>query len=168
MRDSVVATGLEFEELSEDDAAELGCVSALQRRQRKGRLSRQEYLCYAAASGGNLKELKALRENDCLWDELTCAYAASAGHLDILQWLRANGCPWNRVMVFPDGTIQHPANGYHLLCGGVARAPRSTAVGAREWMPVERVDVQVRGEGQAPGSAAVGTREGMPMGRVDV
>ena len=141
MRDAVVATGLEFEELSEDDAAELGCVSALQRRQRKGRLSRQEYLCYAAASGGNLKDL---------------------------QWLRANGCPWNRVMVFPDGTIQHPANGYHLLCGGVARAPRSTAVGARERMPVERVDVQVRGEGQAPGSAAVGTREGMPMGRVDV
>ena len=95
MRDAVVATGLEFEELSEDDAAELGCVSALQRRQRKGRLSRQEYLCYAAASGGNLKELKALRENDCLWDELTCKYTAKGRHLEVLQWAHEKGCPWD-------------------------------------------------------------------------
>ena len=51
MRDAVAATGLEFEELDEKRAVELGCVSAVQRMQRQGRLSRQEYLCTARARG---------------------------------------------------------------------------------------------------------------------
>jgi hypothetical protein len=63
MRDAVAATGLRFEELGEDDAVELGCLSALQRLQRGGRLSRKERLCEAAASIGQLEELKVLREN---------------------------------------------------------------------------------------------------------
>ena len=42
MRDAVAATGLRFEELGEDDAVELGCLSALKRLHRKGFLS-QEY-----------------------------------------------------------------------------------------------------------------------------
>ena len=49
MRDAVAATGLRFEKLDEEHAAELGCLSAAQRLQRGGRLSRQEYLCQAAA-----------------------------------------------------------------------------------------------------------------------
>ena len=61
MRDAVAETGLQFEELSEHEAVELGCVSAVQRLQRQGRLSRQKSLCAAAARGGHLEKLQALR-----------------------------------------------------------------------------------------------------------
>jgi len=62
MRDLVAATGLRFKKLDEERAVELGCLSALQRRQRQGRLSRRERLCEAAARSGQLEELKVLRE----------------------------------------------------------------------------------------------------------
>ena len=78
MRDAVTGTGLTFEELGEDEAVELECMSALQRRQRQGRLSRREYLCEAAARSGQLEELKALHENDIPWDTMTC-WAAARG-----------------------------------------------------------------------------------------
>ena len=42
MRDAVAGTGLRFEELAEDDALDFGCLSALKRLHRGGRLSRQE------------------------------------------------------------------------------------------------------------------------------
>jgi hypothetical protein len=61
MRDAVAATGLRFKELGEEEAANLGCLSALQRLQRGGRLSCRERLCEAAASVGHLEELTALR-----------------------------------------------------------------------------------------------------------
>ena len=93
MRDAVAATGLRFEELAEDEAVDLGCLSAVQRLQRQGRLSRQEYLCQAAARSGNLKELKLLREKGTPWDAGTCFAAAHGGHLEVLLWARANGCP---------------------------------------------------------------------------
>ena len=64
MRGAVAATGLRFVELGEDDAVDLGCLSAVQRLQRQGRLSRQERLCQAAARSGQLEKLKVLREND--------------------------------------------------------------------------------------------------------
>ena len=54
MRDAVAATGLAFEELHEYDAVLDGWLSAVQRRQRGGRLSHQEYLCHAAARSGQL------------------------------------------------------------------------------------------------------------------
>ena len=95
MRDAVAATGLRFKEIHGCDAARLGCLSAVQRLQRGGCLSRQEFLCWAAARGGNLEELKALRENGCPWDTNTCQGAAIGGHLEVLQWVRANGCPWD-------------------------------------------------------------------------
>jgi hypothetical protein len=94
MRDAVAATGLQFEELDEYDASMLGCLSALQRLQRGGHLSSQEYLCEAAARSGQLEELKVLREDGCPWDEWTCAAAARGGHLEAMQWARAKGCPW--------------------------------------------------------------------------
>jgi len=40
MRDAVAATGLRFKEIGRYDAVELGCLSAVQRLQRRGRLSR--------------------------------------------------------------------------------------------------------------------------------
>ena len=88
MRDAVAATGLRFEKLGEANAVRLGCLSALQRRQRGGRLSRQEYLCAAAARSGQLEELKVLRENDTPWDVVTCVAAAHGGHLSGLrEWV---------------------------------------------------------------------------------
>ena len=85
MRDAVAATGLAFEELGEYEAANLGCLSALQRRQRRGLLSRQERLCEAAARSGQLEELKVLRENGTPWSVSTCWAAARGGHLEVLQ-----------------------------------------------------------------------------------
>ena len=61
MRNAVAETGLRFEELDEYRAAELGCLNAVQRLERGGRLSRREYLGYAAARGGLLEKLQVLR-----------------------------------------------------------------------------------------------------------
>jgi hypothetical protein len=116
MRDTVAATGLRFLELCERRAVELGCLSALQRRQRRGLLSREEYLCKAAARSGQLEELKVLRAVGCPWDVYTCVGAAMGGHLEVLQWLRANGCPWST------GTCACAAKGGHLEVLQWARA----------------------------------------------
>ena len=95
MRDAVADTGLRFKELDEKLAVELGCLSAVQRRQRQGRLSRRELLCGAAARSGQLEELKALRADGWPWDIGTCHAAAQGGQLMVLQLLHANGCPWD-------------------------------------------------------------------------
>jgi hypothetical protein len=108
MRDAVAATGLQFEELAEVDALKLGCLSALQRLQRQGRLSRQEYLCAAAARSGQLEELRVLRANGCPWNANTCSGAALGGYLEVLRWLRANGCLWD------EDTCKYAAWGGHL------------------------------------------------------
>ena len=108
MRAAVAGMVLQFKELDEKRAVELGCLSALQRRQRQGRLSRQEYLCQAAAKSGQLEELKVLRENSCPWDEKTCSGAAEGGHFEVLQWAHANGCPCNA------NTCAYAAMGGHL------------------------------------------------------
>ena len=96
MRDAVAATGLRFVELGEDTAVDIGCLSALLRLQLAGRLSRQEFLCEAAARSGQLEKLKVLRADGWPWDAVTCSEAARGGHLEVLQWLRANGCPWDK------------------------------------------------------------------------
>jgi hypothetical protein len=95
MSDAVAETGLRFKELGEAKAIELGCLSALQRLQRGGRLSRQERLCEAAAKGGHLEVLQWLRADGCLWNKYTCWEAAKCGHLEVLQWAHANGCLWD-------------------------------------------------------------------------
>jgi hypothetical protein len=95
MRNAVAETGLQFEELNEVAAIKLGCLSALRRLERGGRLSRQEYLCGAAAMTGQFEELKVLRENGSPWDRSTCGCAALGGHLEVLQWAHANGCLWD-------------------------------------------------------------------------
>ena len=113
MRDAVAATGLRFEELDEQRAVDLGCVSAVNRLYRGGRLSRQELLCRAAARSGNLEQLKEFRENNTPWDERTCFSAAHGGHLEVLQWAHANGCPWNDCPLNM-GTCAGAALGGHL------------------------------------------------------
>ena len=111
MRDAVTATGLKVEEVvNGSTAVELGCLSALRRLQRRGRLSTEErkYFCEAAARGGHLEELKVLRANGCPWDEQTCSHAAAGGNLEVLQWAHANGCPWD------ERTCSYAARGGHL------------------------------------------------------
>tara|TARA_B110000503_G_scaffold143135_1_gene242762 strand:+ start:1691 stop:2035 length:345 start_codon:yes stop_codon:yes gene_type:complete len=113
----------------------LGCLSVLKRLQRGGRLSRRERLCEAAASSGQLEELKLLRANACPWDEMVCSGAAEGGHLEVLQWLRANGCKWDA-----------------RTCTGAARGGLLGVLqwGARERLPVGLSYVHGRGKGRAP------------------
>ena len=180
MRDAVAATGLRFEELGEANAVRLGCLSALQRRQRGGRLSRQEYLCQAAARSGQLEELKLLRADGWPWDAGTCSSAAKGGHLEVLQWAHANGCPWD------EWTCRGAAEGGHLevlqwahangcpwsadTCSGAAEGGHLEVapVVARERMPVGRDDEPRGGGGRTPRGAAVGARKRLPVGRVAV
>jgi len=98
MRDAVTGMGLQFEELAEEKAVNLGCLSAVQRMQRQGRLSRQELLCAAAARSGQLE---------------------------------VEGVARGRLAVGPG----------HVLGGGFGRAPRGTAVGTRERLPVGHMHV---------------------------
>ena len=116
MRDAVVETGIQFEDIDEEEAVALGRLSVLKRLQWQGRLSRPEYLCQAAARSGQLEELKLLRENGKPWDELTGSAAAMSGHLEVLQWARTNNCPWN------EETCYYAAEGGHLEVLQWARA----------------------------------------------
>ena len=126
MRDAVAATGLAFEELGEYEAANLGCLSALQRRQRRGLLSRQERLCQAAARSGQLEELQVLRADGCPWDFRTCWAAATGGHLEVLQWARANGASWDSRTV---SVLVH-ANVERMDCRSVAERQHNTCSAA--------------------------------------
>jgi hypothetical protein len=93
MHDAVDATGREIEELGENDAADLGCLTTLRCLQRQGRLSRKESLCQAAARSGQLEELIDLRAENWPWDEWTRVYARIGDHFELLNWATANGCP---------------------------------------------------------------------------
>ena len=151
MRDAVAGKGLQFEELDEDDAFELGCLSALQRLQRGGRLSRKERLCEAAARVGNLEELKVLRADGWPWDTGTCTSAAKHGHLEVLQWARANGCPWNAWTCWGAASHGHlevlqwaRANGCPWDKWTCAAAIREGQLDVLQWLrerlPVDRID----------------------------
>lgn len=98
MRDAVAATGLAFKELDEGLAVFHGSLSAVQRLQRRGVLSRREPLCQVLARGGHLEKLKVLCDIGLPWDEKPCSDAAYGGHIEVLQWVRANGCPWDKTM----------------------------------------------------------------------
>jgi len=85
MRDAVADTELRLEEIAEQKAVMIGCLSALKRLHRRGCLSSKERLCEAAARTGQLEELKLLRADGCPWSKLTCSAAARGGHLEVLQ-----------------------------------------------------------------------------------
>ena len=153
MRDAVAATGLRFKELGEEEAANLGCLSALQRLQRGGRLSCRERLCEAAASVGHLEELTALRGR----------LAVGPGHVLGGGFGRA---PRGAAVVAHE---QLSVGRGDAQGGGEGRAPRGATVGARKRLPVGRRHVHVRGsKWRTPRGAAVDARERLPVGRVDV
>ena len=110
MRDAVDATGRKVEECDEEDAGKRGYLTTLKcRLRRRGRLENECSLCAAAASNGDLEELKLLRYHEkSSWDEKTCAFAARGGHLEVLKWLRENKCPWE------SNTCANAAFGGHL------------------------------------------------------
>ena len=108
LREAVDATGREIKKLSNADAKVLGYVSLLKDRHSRGLLEDESYLCAAAASKGDLEELKGLCADKWLWNWLTCSYAAERGHLEVLKWARENGCPWD------EGTCRNAAERGHL------------------------------------------------------
>ena len=86
MRDAMAATGLRFEELVGYRAVNIGCLSAVERLQRRGMLHAQEreYLCHAAARRGQLEELQCFLAKGCPWGT-SSSYSARGGHLEVLQ-----------------------------------------------------------------------------------
>ena len=98
MRDAVDATGRDIEKLNTNTecsrAAELGWLSTLKNRLRRGILDKPS-VCKSAAKFGHLEILKWARENGCPWDEETCANLARGGHLETLLWAHENDCPWD-------------------------------------------------------------------------
>ena len=140
MRDAVDATGRDIEKLNTNTecrrAAELGWLSTLKNRLRRGILDKPS-VCKSAAKFGHLEIVKWARENGCPWEEArctggeagaglsvpgprinylekinrikyTCAWAARRGHLEVLKWVRENGCPWD------EKTCSWAAKGGHL------------------------------------------------------
>ena len=118
MRVEVEDTGRTIAEICANEAAELGCLRAVERLQARGLLQRREYLYQAAAASGQLEKLKLFRTNGVPWDEGTCSGAAEGGHLDVLQWAHANDCPRNAE------TCARAAGGGHLEVLQWARASR--------------------------------------------
>ena len=116
MRDAVAATGLAFEELDGLDATIIGCLSAVQRLQRQGRLLRQEYLCQAAARAKPRRIEGAARER--LPVELTHVLACGNGRTSRGDTVGVH----ERMSVGRED----------MLGGGKGRAPRCAAVVARE------------------------------------
>jgi hypothetical protein len=109
MRDAVAATKGTIKEPDEDEAVKKGYLTTLKHMHSRRRLSRgEECLCVAAASSGQLEELKSLRAEKWPWDESTCTHAANGGHLEVLKWARENGCPWD------EWTCWHAALHSHL------------------------------------------------------
>jgi len=95
MREAVDATGREIEDYREDNAAHFGYLTTLRCYQRYRGLRNESRLCQAAARNGDLEALKALRDENVPWNELTCSYAALGGHFEVLKWLHEEGCDWD-------------------------------------------------------------------------
>jgi hypothetical protein len=116
MRKAVAETKRTLKEPNEEEAVMKGYLSTVKHMHSRGRLSRKEALCAAAARTGQLGELKSLRAKGVPWNEWTCKYAARGGHLKVLKWARANGCPWD------ENTCWNAAWGGHLEVLKWARA----------------------------------------------
>jgi hypothetical protein len=129
---------------------------------------------------GSVARMTWAKTRGCPWDVNTCAYyVAEGGQLEVLKWAWEHRCPWNwehvraplgagiwRCCSGPgstgaSGTIKHVTG---RRCG---RASGGAAVGARAWVPVERIHLFGRRLGRAAARAAVVASERLPVERED-
>ena len=108
MRKAVAETERTLKEPNQREAVAKGYLSTVKHMHSRGLLYREEFLCAAAASSGQLEELKALRAKNFPWDVQTCAKAARGGHLAVLKWAREKKCPWDK------STCAYAAQNGHL------------------------------------------------------
>ena len=55
--------------------------------------------CFAAAASfGDLEQLKLLRAKGCPWSRSAPSMAAQKGNAEVLLWLLESGCPWERFL----------------------------------------------------------------------
>ena len=128
MRDAVDATGREVKELKALEAAEIGCISVLERLHQNGLLSPPVHVPFPASStynvldvghlysvtarSGQLEVLKWLHAKSVGWDhwdhprvELWQQYAyyafagaAEGGNIEIIKWVLASGQQWDATV----------------------------------------------------------------------
>jgi hypothetical protein len=119
MRDAVDATGREVKELKALEAAEIGCISVLERLHENGHLSLPTavspqnsahvvdlgLLYRVTARFGQLEVLKWLRAKNVWWDHLVKGWhfyafagAAEGGNIEIIEWVLASGQQWDSAV----------------------------------------------------------------------
>ena len=121
MRDAVDATGREVKELNALEAAEIGCISVLERLHQNGLLSTPEIthvpfpasinvpdvgqLYRVTARSGQLEVLKWLRAKSLWWPHRVEGWhfhaflgAAEGGNIEIIKWLLASGQQWDAAV----------------------------------------------------------------------
>jgi hypothetical protein len=122
MRDAVDATGREVKELTALEAAEIGCISVLERLHQNGHLSLPtavppqnsahvvdvDLLYRVTARSGQLEVLKWLRAKSVGWDPpvegwqfyafRAFAGAAEGGNIEIIKWVLASGQQWDAAV----------------------------------------------------------------------
>ena len=121
MRDAVDATGREVKELNALEAAEIGCISVLERLHQNGLLSPPEIthvpfpasrnivdvgqLYRVTARSGQLEVLKWLRAKSLWWPHRVEGWhfhaflgAAEGGNIEIIKWLLASGQQWDAAV----------------------------------------------------------------------
>lgn len=76
-------------------AARYGHIGVIKWLIDKGRLLDRDYVCWHAASGGQLELLKWLHSDGYPCNESVCEAAVESGHFDVLKWLFEVGCPCN-------------------------------------------------------------------------
>ena len=115
MRDAVDATGREVKELKALEAAEIGCISVLERLHQNGLLSPPVnvplfafdlgHLYSVTARSGQLEVLKWLRAKSLWWPHRVegwhfhaFAGAAEGGNIEIIKWVLASGQQWDAAV----------------------------------------------------------------------
>lgn len=147
MRNAVAATGRPVKPMGWKKASKLGCLSALQRLQRQGKISlfgKTEVFRWAAHRG-DLETMKWAHENDFPMDVHTCNFAAGGGRLEALKWLRAKNCPWNEDVIMYAGSCNYlelmqwaHAHGCPWFSQAIVMAARGGHLEMVQWAFTER------------------------------
>ena len=176
MRDAVDATGREVKELNALEAAEIGCISVLERLHQNGLLSTPEIthvpfpasinvpdvgqLYRVTARSGQLEVLKWLRAKSLWWPHRVEGWhfhaflgAAEGGNIEIIKWLLASGQQWDAA-----------------VCAIAAQfgQARGAEMASHKRLPVGQGDVRGRGARRPLRDIEVGARKRLPVGRANV